>query len=50
MSTLSFILFLFVASTYVYLAEQVVPLTVPRRFSTSVAVGITGAWFCGTIL
>ncbi len=44
MGILSFILFLIVASVCAYLAERLVPNTIPGGFLTSAIVGIIGAW------
>ncbi len=50
MSILSFILFLFVAAACAYLAERLVPNTVPGGFITSAVVGIIGAWVGGCLI
>jgi uncharacterized membrane protein YeaQ/YmgE (transglycosylase-associated protein family) len=44
MSILSLVLFLLVAAACAYLAERLVPNTVPGGFITSAVVGIIGAW------
>ena len=50
MSILTFILFLLVAAACAYLAERLVPNTVPGGFITSVIVGIIGAWIGGCLI
>jgi len=50
MSILSFILFLLVAAACAYLAERLVPNTVPGGFITSAVVGIIGAWVGGNLI
>jgi uncharacterized membrane protein YeaQ/YmgE (transglycosylase-associated protein family) len=50
MAILSFILFLFVAAACAYLAERLVPGTIPGGFLTSAIVGIIGAWVGGTLV
>ena len=50
MTILSFILFLIVASVCAYLAECLVPNTVPGGFFTSAIVGIIGAWVGGGLM
>jgi uncharacterized membrane protein YeaQ/YmgE (transglycosylase-associated protein family) len=50
MSILSFILFLIVASVCAFLAERLVPNSVPGGFLTSAIVGIIGAWVGGSLM
>lgn len=50
MSIISFILFLFVAAACAYLAERLVPNTVPGGFIVSAVVGIIGAWVGGSLI
>ena len=50
MGILTFILFLFVAAACAYLAERLVPGTIPGGFFTSAIVGIIGAWIGGSML
>jgi uncharacterized membrane protein YeaQ/YmgE (transglycosylase-associated protein family) len=50
MGILSFILFLIVASVCAYLAERLVPNTIPGGFLTSAIVGIIGAWMGGMMI
>jgi uncharacterized membrane protein YeaQ/YmgE (transglycosylase-associated protein family) len=50
MGILSFILFLIVASVCAFLAERLVPNTIPGGFLTSAIVGIIGAWVGGMML
>jgi uncharacterized membrane protein YeaQ/YmgE (transglycosylase-associated protein family) len=50
MSILSFILFLIVASVCAFLAERLVPNSVPGGFLTSAIVGIIGAWIGGSLI
>jgi uncharacterized membrane protein YeaQ/YmgE (transglycosylase-associated protein family) len=50
MGLLSFVLFLIVAAACAYLAERLVPGTVPGGFFTSAIVGIIGAWIGGSLL
>ncbi len=50
MGILSFILFLFVAAACAYLAERLVPGSIPGGFLTSAIVGIVGAWIGGSMV
>jgi uncharacterized membrane protein YeaQ/YmgE (transglycosylase-associated protein family) len=50
MNILSFILFLVVASVCAFLAERLVPNSVPGGFLTSAIVGIIGAWIGGSLM
>ncbi|MBS1990569.1 MAG: GlsB/YeaQ/YmgE family stress response membrane protein [Cyanobacteria bacterium SZAS LIN-2] len=50
MGILSFILFLFVAAACAYLAERLVPGSIPGGFLTSAIVGIIGAWVGGSMV
>ena len=50
MGILSFILFLFVAAACAYLAERLVPGSIPGGFLTSAIVGIIGAWIGGCLV
>jgi uncharacterized membrane protein YeaQ/YmgE (transglycosylase-associated protein family) len=50
MGILSFILFLIVASVCAFLAERLVPNSVPGGFLTSAIVGIIGAWVGGGLI
>jgi uncharacterized membrane protein YeaQ/YmgE (transglycosylase-associated protein family) len=50
MGILSFILFLFVAAACAYLAERLVPGSIPGGFLTSAIVGIIGAWIGGSMV
>ena len=50
MSILSFILFLIVAACCAYIAERLVPGSVPGGFFTSAIVGIIGAWIGGSLI
>jgi len=50
MGILSFILFLFVAAACAYLAERLVPGSIPGGFLTSAIVGIIGAWIGGSMI
>ena len=50
MSILSFILFLLIAATCAYIAERLVPNTVPGGLITSAIVGIIGAWVGGCLI
>ena len=50
MNILSFILFLIVASVCAFLAERLVPNSVPGGFLTSAIVGIIGAWVGGGLI
>ncbi len=50
MSILGFILFLCVAASCAYIAERLVPNTVPGGFITSAVVGIIGAWVGGSLI
>ncbi len=50
MAILSFILFLFVAAACAYLAERLVPGSIPGGFLTSAIVGIIGAYVGGSML
>jgi uncharacterized membrane protein YeaQ/YmgE (transglycosylase-associated protein family) len=50
MSILSFILYLIVASVCAFLAERLVPNSVPGGFLTSAIVGIIGAWIGGNLV
>jgi len=50
MGILSFILFLIVAAACAYLAERMVPNSMPGGFFISAIVGIIGAWLGGSML
>lgn len=50
MGILGFILFLIVASVCAYIAERLVPNSVPGGFLTSAIVGIIGAWIGGNLI
>ena len=50
MGLLSFILFLIVASVCAFIAERLVPNSVPGGFLTSAIVGIIGAWIGGSLI
>lgn len=50
MSIISFILFLIVAAACAYIAERLVPNSVPGGFFTSAIVGIIGAWVGGSLM
>lgn len=50
MSLLGLILFLIVAAVCAYLAERLVPNTVPGGFITSAVVGVIGAWIGGSLI
>lgn len=50
MSILSFILFLIVAACCAYIAERLVPGSIPGGFFTSAIVGIIGAWIGGNMI
>ncbi len=50
MEILTFILFLIVAAACAYLAEVLVPGTIPGGFFTSAIVGIIGAWVGSSIM
>jgi len=50
MAILSFILLLIVASVCAFIAERLVPNSVPGGFLTSAIVGIIGAWIGGSII
>jgi len=50
MGLLSFILFLIVASVCAFLAECLVPNSVPGGFLTSAIVGVIGAWIGGSLI
>ena len=50
MSILSFILFLIVAACCAYIAERLVPGSIPGGFFTSAIVGIIGAWIGGNLI
>jgi len=50
MNILSLILFLIVASVCAFLAERLVPNSVPGGFLTSAIVGIIGAWIGGGLI
>ena len=50
MGIISFILFLIVASVCAFLAERLVPNSVPGGFLTSAIVGIIGAWVGGSLI
>ena len=50
MSILSFIPFLIVAACCAYIAERLVPGSVPGGFFTSAIVGIIGAWIGGSLI
>ena len=46
----SFIFCVFVAAICAYVAERLVPNTVPGGFTTSAAVGTIGAWIGGSLI
>jgi uncharacterized membrane protein YeaQ/YmgE (transglycosylase-associated protein family) len=50
MTVLGFILFLIVASICAFIAERLVPNSVPGGFLTSAIVGIIGAWVGGGLI
>ncbi len=50
MSILSFILFLIVAAACAYLAERLVPNSMPGGFFISAITGIIGAWIGGSMI
>ncbi len=50
MGILSFILFLIVAAACAYLAERLVPNSMPGGFLVSALVGIIGAWLGGSMI
>lgn len=50
MGILSFIFYLVVAAVCAFIAERMVPSTVPGGFITSAIVGIIGAWIGGNLL
>ena len=50
MEILTFILFLIVAAACAYLAEVLVPGTIPGGFFTSAIVGIIGAWVGSSVM
>jgi uncharacterized membrane protein YeaQ/YmgE (transglycosylase-associated protein family) len=50
MGILSFILFLFIAAACAYLAERLVPNSMPGGFFVSAIVGIIGAWIGGSMI
>jgi uncharacterized membrane protein YeaQ/YmgE (transglycosylase-associated protein family) len=50
MGILSFILFLIVAAVCAWIAESLVPGTIPGGFFTSAIVGIIGAWIGGCLM
>ncbi len=50
MSILSFILFLLVAAACAFLAERMVPNTMPGGLLISSIVGIIGAWVGGSLV
>ncbi len=50
MEILTFILFLIVAAACAYLAEVLVPGTIPGGFFTSAIVGIIGAWVGSSLM
>lgn len=50
MSIVAFILFLIVAAACAYIAECIVPGTIPGGFLTSAIVGIVGAWVGGSLI
>jgi uncharacterized membrane protein YeaQ/YmgE (transglycosylase-associated protein family) len=49
MTVLGFILFLIVAAVCAWIAEYMVPGTIPGGFLTSAIVGIIGAWIGGSL-
>jgi uncharacterized membrane protein YeaQ/YmgE (transglycosylase-associated protein family) len=49
MSILGFILFLIVAAVCAWIADALVPGTIPGGFFTSAIVGIIGAWIGGSL-
>jgi uncharacterized membrane protein YeaQ/YmgE (transglycosylase-associated protein family) len=50
MGILSFILFLIVAAACAWIAERLVPGSIPGGFLTSAIVGIIGAWVGGSMI
>jgi uncharacterized membrane protein YeaQ/YmgE (transglycosylase-associated protein family) len=50
MGILSFILFLIVAAACAWIAECIVPGSIPGGFLTSAIVGIIGAWIGGSMV
>lgn len=50
MGILSFILFLIVAAACAWIAERLVPGSIPGGFLTSAIVGIIGAWVGGSMM
>lgn len=48
MSVLGFILFLIVAAVCAWIAEAIVPGTIPGGFLTSAIFGVIGAWIGGS--
>ena len=50
MSIISFILFLIVAAACAYLAERLVPNSMPGGFFISAITGIIGAWLGGSMV
>ena len=50
MSILSFILFLLVAAACAFLAERIVPNSMPGGLLISAIVGIIGAWVGGSLV
>ena len=50
MGILSFILFLIVAAVCAFLAERLVPNSMPGGFLTAAIVGIIGAWIGGSLI
>jgi uncharacterized membrane protein YeaQ/YmgE (transglycosylase-associated protein family) len=50
MGILSFILFLIIAAACAYLAERLVPNSMPGGFFISALVGVIGAWIGGNMV
>lgn len=50
MDILGFLLFLIVAAACAFLAEWLVPGTIPGGFITAAIVGVIGAWIGGSLL
>ena len=50
MSIIGFILFLIVASVCAFIAERLVPNTIPGGFITSAIIGIIGAWIGSNLI
>jgi len=50
MEILMFIVYLFIAAACAYIAEWLVPGTIPGGFLTSAIVGVIGAWIGGSLM